>query len=539
MSSHPSKRRGARIASMGVAALGVGALLAGWTAGGTAVANASTSSKTPKALTVALSQNPDTLDPGQTGLVGSVKVDAQIFDPLIWRFSGSKKYEPGLATSYTANADATEYTFHLRHGVTFQDGTRFDANAVKATFDHIADPATKSASAVTSLGPYKGTTVVDPYTVKVDFTSSYPAFNTLVASEQFGIDSPTALKKYGADYGQHPVGTGPFTFQSFTSGSSVKLTRNAKYDWGPKRFGSGAAKLSSLTFRILTSPTSQNNALKTGEVQVADGLDPQDVASAKKAGKRTTTVAAAGMPYGWLLNVDKAPTNDPLVRQAIAHAIDRKSIISTLFAGEFKLATSVVTRATPGYASAGSAFSYNQKKAGKLLDRAGWKMVDGKRQKHGKTLTISMINIANFGFDDMSTLVQSQLASVGITAKLSDQAFPTVGQTYNNGGSNTASWFFWSLDPNMIKSVFTCAQVKSGFNWSHSCSASLDKQIDAADATTSTTARNAAFASVFRKINKQAAFIPVYDLKAIYVTNGITGLASTPDGDAYYAGVGK
>lgn len=538
MIAHRSRRRGLRFIVSGLAALAAGALLAGCAQGGGSAAEPATS-KAPSDLVVALSQNPDSLDPGQSGLVGSIKVAAQIFDPLIWRFSGSTDYEPGLATSYSVNSDSTEYTFTLRKGVTFQDGTPFNADAVKATFDHIADPATKSASAVTSLGPYKETDVIDAYTVKVVFSSPYPAFNTLVASHQFGIDSPTALKKYGADYGQHPVGTGPFTFESFTTGSEVKLTRNDKYDWGPKQFGTGPAKLRSLTFRILTDPTAQNNALKTGEIQVADGLNPQDVSAAKDAGKRITTVDAAGMPYGYLINVDKAPTDDLLVRQAITHAIDRKSIITTLFAGEFDLATSVVTKATPGYVDAGDALAYDPKRAGELLDRAGWKLVDGKRMKDGKQLSVDMINIANFGFDDMSTMVQSQLAAVGISATLSDQAFPTVGQTYNQGGSNTASWFFWSLDPNMIKSVFTCAQVASGFNWSHYCSADLDKQIDAADATADPKARDAAFADVFTAINEQAAFIPIYDLKAIYVSNGITGIASTPDGDAYYAGIGK
>jgi peptide/nickel transport system substrate-binding protein len=537
MMPQPSPRRALRLVTA-VAALAAGALLAGCAEGATGTPSGSTAAA-PTDLVVALSQNPDSLDPGQTGLVGSIKVDAQIFDPLIWRFSGSKDYEPGLATKYSVNADSTEYTFTLRDGVTFQDGTPFTAAAVKATFDHIADPATKSASAVTSLGPYKETDVVDPHTVKVVFSSPYPAFNTLVASEQFGIASPTALAKYGADFGQHPVGTGPFSFVSFTNGSEVKLKRNPDYNWGPKQFGAGAPKLASLTFRVLTSPTSQNNALRTGEVQVADGLHPQDVVDAKKAGKSVTTVDAAGMPYGWLINVDKAPTDDPLVRQAIAHAIDRKSIITTLFAGEFDLATSVVTRATPGYVSAGDTYSYDVKKAGKLLDQAGWKLVNGKREKDGKPLTVQMINIANFGFDDMSTLVQSQLAAVGITATLSDQAFPTVGQTYNQGASNTASWFFWSLDPNMIKSVFTCAQVASGFNWAHYCDPKLDQQIAAADGTADPTARSAAFADVFTEINKQVAFIPVYDLKAIYVTDGISSLPSTPDGDAYYAGVGK
>jgi peptide/nickel transport system substrate-binding protein len=523
-------------------ALTAGTLLAGCAQGGSgsSASSSSSTSKVPTSLTVGLSQNPVSLDPGQTGLVGSNKVDSQIFDPLIWRFAGSKSYEPGLALSYTVNADATEFTFKLRHDVKFQDGTPFNAAAVKATFDHIVDPATKSLSAASSMGPYKETDVIDDYTAKVVFSSPYPAFNTLVASTGLAIDSPTALQKYGADYSNHPVGTGPFSFVSFTNGSEVKLKQNPDYNWGPKQFGTGPAKIKNLTFRVLTDPTAQNNALSTGEIQVADGLDTQDVASAKTAGKSIASVDPAGMPYGYLLNVTKSPTDDIKVRQAISHAVDRKAIITTLFQGQYDLATGVTTKATPGYAAAGDALSYDPKLAGQLLDQAGWKMVNGQRTKDGQPLTIDMVNISNFGFDDMSTIVQSQLKKVGITAKLSDQAFPTVGTTYNTGkDSNTASWFFFSLDPNMIKSVFTCAQIASGFNWSHYCTPDLDKQIAAADATSDPTARDAAFKKVFTELNNQSVFLPIYDLKTILVSNGIKGIIFTPDGLPYYAGLGK
>jgi peptide/nickel transport system substrate-binding protein len=488
-------------------------------------------------LTVGLSQNPDTLDPGQTGLVGASKVDAQIFDTLVYRFPGEDDWTPGLATDMQVNDDATVYTFTLQQGVTFHDGTPFNADAVKATFDHDVDPATASLSAVNSLGPYKETRVVDDYTAEVVFSEPYPSFYQLVSATVLSISSPTAMEKYGTDYGQHPVGTGPFVFESFTSDSEVTLTRNDDYEWGPDQYGDGPSALEDITFRVLTDPSAQNNSLSTGEIDIADGMSTQDTTTAVAGGKVVTGANGAGMPYGYLLNVEKAPTDDPLVRQAILAAVDRQGIIDTLFDGQYELATSIVTSTLPGYTDASDTYAYDPDKAASLLDEAGWKMgSDGVRSKDGKDLELTMIDIANFGFDEMSTLVQAQLGEVGFKVDLSNQAFAAVSVAYNKGDSNTASWFYWQSDPSLAKSIFMCDQVESGFNWAHYCSDDNDAAISAADVNADA---DSAFADVFTALNDAAIYLPIYELRANLVSDPIDGILFTPDATPLYAAVGK
>jgi peptide/nickel transport system substrate-binding protein len=495
-------------------------------------------------LTVGLSQNPDTLDPGATGLVSSFKVDAQIFDTLVYRFSDSPDWKPVLATDMTVNGDATVYTFTLRKDVTFQDGTPFTAAAVKATFDHIVDPATKSLSAIGILGPYAETKIVDDYTAEVVFSASNPAFFNVVSNGVFGISSPAALEKYGAGYGQHPVGTGPFSFESFTSDSDVKLVRNNDYKWGPAAYGTGPSALESLTFRILTDQTAQSNALSTGEIGVADNLTPQDAEAAVSSGKKLSGAGAAGVPYGYLLNLSKAPTDDVKVRQALIHAVDRKAIVDTLFAGQYDVASSVVTPATNGYVDGGDLYAYDPKLAGKMLDDAGWTLgSDGLRSKGGVPLTIDMIDIANFGFDGMSTLIQAQLAAIGVTANLSSQAFAAVAGVYNAGtDSNTASFFYWSPDPgSILNTIYNSAQIATGFNWGHYSSTETDTAIAAANATVDPSGRTAAFAKIITNLNEQAVYLPIYDLKVILVAspNIIKGVIYGNDGSPLYAGIGR
>ncbi len=537
MTSSPLRRSARRPATLLAVAAVLPMLLAGCSEGGS---GGSSSGSDVSSLTVGLSQNPETLDPGATGLIGAVKVDAQIFDTLIHRFQGSKDWTPGLATDMTISPDATEYTFPLRTDVTFHDGTPFNAQAVKATFDHITDPATHSLSALSGLGPYKETQVVDDATVKIVFSSPYPAFATQVAEPTLGISSPTALQKYGTDYGQHPVGTGPFVFQSFTSDSEVKLTRNPDYTWGPREYGDGPPAVENLTFRILSDPSAQTNALSTGEIRLADGMSTQDIAGAESSGKKVTANPISGMPYGYLLNTTKAPTDDLAVRQAVIHAVDRKNIVDSLFDGQYQLATSVVTKGTPGYVDAGDDYSYDPELAAQLLDGAGWtKGADGKRSKNGQPLTLSMIDISDFGFEGMSPLIQAQLAEVGITADLSNQAFPTVATTYNAGTQNTASWFFSAVDPNLVKSVFACDQIATGFNWAHYCDPATDAAIAAADATPDPDARLAAFSDIISTLNDQAVFLPVYDIQSTIVTDDLSGLLFDVDTNPVYAAVGK
>lgn len=489
-------------------------------------------------LTVAVFQNPDSLDPAVTGLVSVSQIDTAIFDTLTYKFAGDPKIYPGLASSWSVSADGKIYSFQLRRDVKFHDGTPFNAAAVKANFDHIADPATKSKAAVGALGPYQETQVVSDYEAKVTFKQPNLAFQNEMSQSTFGMSSPTALQKYASDYGNHPVGTGPFVFQSFQNGQQVRLTRNPDYKWGPTPLGSGPAKVSDIIFRVLSDSAAQRNALNTGEVQVAGNLTPQDVQTATGSGATKATASSAGMPYGYLVNVTKTPTDDVAVRQAIGYAIDKKSIINTLFEGQFDPADSVLTPTTPGYVSSG--VGYDPAKAQQLLDQAGWtKGGDGMRSKNGTPLSLNLINITGFGFDNISTLMQAQLKTIGVAATISDQGFPAVATTYNQGKQNLANWFYYDVDPFTLNTVFACNQVTSGFNWSHYCDKSVDAAILQANETVDTAAREGAYKDIVSKLNASGSFLPIYNTKTILVTKGVTGIKFGPTGQPYFSAANR
>jgi peptide/nickel transport system substrate-binding protein len=491
-----------------------------------------------KSLTVAVLQNPDSLDPAVTGLVSVAQMDASIFDTLTYHFAGDPKIYPGLATSYAISPDGKTYTFTLRKDVKFQDGTPFNAQAVKANFDHIVDPATKSKSAIGALGPYLETQVVNDFEAKVVFKAPNLAFRNEMSEPTFGMSSPAALKKYGSNYSNHPVGTGPFIFKSFQNGQQVTVTRNADYHWGPTPLGSGPAKLSGITFRILPDSSAQRNALTTNEVQVAGNLTPQDVQTAVSSGMTKSTASSTGMPYGYLINVAKAPTDDLAVRQAIEYAVDTKSILSSLFEDQFDAADSVLTATTPGYVP--GSYSYDPGKAEQILDQAGWaKGANGVRSKGGTQLKLTLINITAFGFDNISTLLQAQLKKIGMSVSISDQGFPAVATTYNQSKSNFANWFYYDVDPFTLSTVFKCNQVQSGFNWAHYCDKSVDTAIDAANATVDDNARAEAYKQIVAKLNDSAAFLPIYNTKTILVTAKVNGIKFGPTGQPYFTAASR
>jgi peptide/nickel transport system substrate-binding protein len=483
-------------------------------------------------LAVGLFAEPDSLDPATMRLIPSYQVATSIYDQLLWKLAGdpADEYLPGLATGYTISPDGKSYTFKLRKGVTFHDGTPFNASAVKATFDRIVAPATKSVSAKAALGPYESSTVVDDYTVQVDFAAPNGGFLNNVASPLLAIVSPTAAGQQGALFGRHPVGTGPFKFSSWLAGQSIQLVPNEKYTWGPDVAGlKGPAKLSQLTFRIVSSSPSQANALQTGALQIAQGMDIPDVVRLIKAGFQQQVVGASGMPFGFMLNVQKAPTNDIRVRQAIQYATNVDAINSTVFSNVYQKANTVLTSQTFGYSSA-SGYSYQPDRAASLLDQAGWKKgSDGMRSKDGQPLNLSWLLSTGFGFQDAAELMSAQLQNVGITSQITQQASPEVFANIEKGIMNVSSIYDYAADPYVLNTLFSCAQVGDGPNYAHFCSPQIDNQIAAANETVSAGARAAAYESIQNELMQQAMFVPIYSLAAVFVTaKSVSGIAYTP-----------
>ncbi|WP_207400555.1 ABC transporter substrate-binding protein [Actinomadura roseirufa] len=385
-------------------------------------------SGTPKrggTLTLALPGDPISLYPrAVTPLVR--EVTRPIVDSLLALDPATKKPVPWLAESYQANADATEFTFHLRAGVTFSDGTPLDAKAVKANFDDIiANKAKAVGSTATTLldqGGYKETVAVDDRTVVQRFAKPYPTWPLWAAGAGFGILAPKTLALPYADRFDKVVGSGPFVLQSYVKNSQVVLTRRAGYRWGPQtRKHDGDAYLDKVVYKVVTEPSVRTGALKTGQVQLAGALNPADIAPVRGAGFSIVAQKIPRLTEGVVVTgADRAPLKEAEVRQALVKAVDAKQVRDTLLTPEWGVPTSVVTAATVGHADQSALLKPDPAGAASLLDKAGWAPGgDGIRAKGGTRLTLKLgwLNRGNPWDQPLIELLTAQFKKLGVELK--------------------------------------------------------------------------------------------------------------------------
>jgi peptide/nickel transport system substrate-binding protein len=447
-----------------------------------------------------------------------------MFDPLVWWLPDAagtgSQFVPGLAESYTVSPDASVYTFTLRKDVTFHDGTKFDATAVKATYDHIVDPATKSKSGLGALGPYKETRIIDPYTVEISFTEPNASFLHQQAAGNFGISSPTALQKYGpTGFGNNPVGSGPFKFESYATGDQLTMVKNPDYTWGPAGLSTGPAPLDKLVFRIVTDDSGRYNALQSGQLQIAMNLPPNNISAAQKSDKYVQlTVPSIGTPNGFPINVTKPPTDDPLVREAIMYAVDQDKLVKDVLFGVYASAHNVLTPITPGYGKAASSiYSYDPAKAGALLDQAGWTMgADGVRTKNGQPLALTIILYSGAGLELPTQFIVSELNKVGFSATTTVQPFATAQGSFNSGLHNLGSFGYYGADPYLLNIWVNSDAIPSGFNWSHYANPAVDQMIAKANATADETGRDTLYEQVGTTLMQDAMFLPLWDVAGTF-----------------------
>jgi peptide/nickel transport system substrate-binding protein len=469
-------------------------------------------------VTAAIYASPNSLDPATIRLIPEYQVVSSIYDQLLWKLPAlsTSRFYPGLATSYSVSDDGKAFTFQLRKGVTFHDGTSFDATAVKYTFDRIANPATKSISSLAVLGPYQETKVLGQYAAQVIFKAPNAGFLDNVASPLLAV-VPSSAAKAGANFARKPVGSGPFRFVSWTADLDIVLERNPDYTWGPSVAGlGGPAQPAKLVFRILTDPATQVSALETGAISIAQDLETVQVQSLTGSGQyKKDVVTTAGMPYGFMMNVKKAPTDEVKVRQAVEYAVNRDEVIRTLFNGLYGPANSLITPPTFGWNSR-QFFDYDPDKAKSLLDEAGWKG-SGTRSRSGTSLSLSWLLSEGFGFTDAAQLIASQLQDVGIHSSISQEASPGVFANIEKGVMNVSSIFDYAADPYVLGELFGCAEVGVGPNYGHYCNPAVDKQIALANATPDNATRLKIYQSVQTVIMNAAVFIPIYNLANVYV----------------------
>lgn len=485
-------------------------------------------------------QDPDTLDPHTTGLAATSRILIHIYDPLVWKEPGKDEFHPGLAESWEVSDDGTEYDFTLRQDVSFHNGEKFNADAVKFSYDRIVDPETKSL-ARSSLGPYNRTDIIDEYTVKVVFDEPYAPFLTYVGVvNSMRPVSPKAYEELGEDVNVHPVGTGPFMFKEYVKQDHFTMVRNPDYNWGANFWDhQDAAYLDEILWKIIPEPSTRVSALDNGEVMIIEEVRPQDVERYQAEDDKyyIQSSGTPGQPRMILINTMKVPTDDVAVRRACIMATDQDTIINTLYKGVFKPSHSLLDPLTPGYAEdLDGYYTFNLEKAKQTLDEAGWiEGDDGIRQKDGVPLTINFISNAANDFKNIAELMQATYREVGMAMEISFESQPSVFSTYNKGPQNFGDFFFWSPDPDQLKTTYHSSNIETGFNWSHFDNPDFDALVEQGAEEADPAARIDLYHQAQEILWDQATSIPVQEKISLIVSqNEVKNIKFESNAYPYY-----
>ncbi len=322
-------------------------------------------------IIVGLQAEPTTLDSQQISDYNSHRAAYGIYDNLLRFKDESTEVEPGLVESWEISDDGTVYTLFLRQGVKFHDGTDFNAEAVKFNLERQIDPnhpfhdTGEFPYAEFTWGTVDKIEVVDDYTVKITLKEPFAPFLNHLAMHPAAMASPAAIEKFGRDFSNNPVGTGPFKFVSWTPGVEVVLEKNPDH-WR------SVPHVDRVIYRPIIEDQSRLTELEAGGVNFIVNIPPDDLGRLKED-TRFTVVEQPGMHTWWVaFNQSKAPFNDTRVRQAMNYAVNKQAIVDNLLQGTGTLAINPLPPVVWSYTDDIQRYDYNPEKAKELLAEAGY-----------------------------------------------------------------------------------------------------------------------------------------------------------------------
>ncbi|TLS38728.1 glutathione ABC transporter substrate-binding protein [Pseudalkalibacillus caeni] len=473
-------------------------------------------------ITVGVADNFISMDPHDTNDTLSYSAQKSMLEGLVG-FDKDMNVIPVLAEDYEASDNAKEFTFKLREGVTFHDGTPFNAEAVKVNVDRLADPDNNlKRHSLFSL--VDKTEVVDEYTVKVSLKEPFGAMINNFAHPAAMMISPKALEEYGKDVARNPVGTGPYKFSEWEPGDHLSVEKNEDY------WQDGLPKLDGITFKPVPENGSRVAMLQTGE---ADYIYPVPTEQANEIQGKDGIVIESDpsiIVRYMSMNTNKEPFNDLKVRQAINYAINKEAFVKVVMQGFGSELDSVIAPNTQFY-SKQDPYKYDIEKAKQLLKEAGY--------ENGFEATI-------WGSNNSSTMkgmefLQQQLSQVGIkldvepmeSGTMSDKIWSVENpedaeiELYYGGWSPSTGDADWGIRPLLGGESFP----PQSYNTAYYKNDKADKLINDALQTADPDVREKAYADVQKILWEDApwAFLAVTNTMG-GKKNYLEGVYLLPDG---------
>lgn len=497
-------RRGLFLAAAGAVALSFG------------IPDRAVAQTPPGVLIVGQIAEPKSLDPAAVTAVNDFRILVNVYEGLTRYKSGTLEVEPGLATGWEISDDGTEYTFTLREGVSFHDGTPFNAQAVKFNFDRMLD----ENHPFHDTGPFplsfffsavETTEVVDDMTVKFALNAPYAPFLSNLAYPTGLIVSPAAVEANGMDFGRNPVGTGPFKFAEWRSNEAVVVERNDAY-WGD------AAGTEAVVFRPITDANTRVAEMLAGGIDLMVEVPPTSLGQFQGDG---FSVAEQAGPHVWflILNAKEGPFADVRVRQAANYAINKEAIVNDVLEGTATVAAGPTPPAFAwAYNEALDPYPYDPGKARALLAEAG---------AEGAELTFYVTEGGSGMLDPvpMGTAIQADLQAVGLNVTIETYEWNTFLGEVNpglEGKADMAEMAWMTNDPDTLPYLALRTEAwpdKGGFNSGYYSNPQVDELLEAARTATDQAERARLYREMQTIVQEDAPWVFVANWKQNAVTS--------------------
>jgi peptide/nickel transport system substrate-binding protein len=468
----------------------------------------------------------------------SIWTAAHVLQTLVRVDFKTGAFKPGLAESWKVSADGRVLTFTLKAGVMFQDGTPFNAQAVKFNFDRAREQKSYvwneiGGDLIQAIDAKSATTLIISYS-KV-FADVPGAF----AREETGISSPAAIQKFGDQYGTTAlVGTGPFKFVNWVPSSEVVLERWDGYKWGSREMDgiTGPSAVRRVSFRGIHEEQARWVALKSGQIQLAR-IGRQFAKEARETpNMRVALVGKVGTSRMFLFNVTKAPTNALAVRQAFAYAIDRKAILgSPGYAGIGNVSYMPMANANwpaDPQALKGANYLYDPAKAQEILQADGWvaNPQTGVREKAGQRLVLKTVIFPDGDSEVEIAPAQAMLQKVGIGLDIVQGDLNFWLSSLKKGEFDVSIWSTTSEGWAPMFNMFTSSGAYN-YGYSNPKVDGLAKQLEI---TRTAAERKTQMADLMSQVLKDAYVIPIIDQAFPWaMSRNLDGLQWLPMGFAY------
>ncbi|WP_081747566.1 ABC transporter substrate-binding protein [Arthrobacter sp. Br18] len=411
-----------RIAARGAGLTVVAGLLASCASpAGTQAVSADATPVDGGVLNVSISAEPGCLDGHGISATQQQFLGRLIYDNVV-TLDDNGEMAPYLAESWDISEDGKTYTFHLKEGVTFSDGSPWNATVFQQNLEHMRDPATKSPLAAAYIAPYVDGTVIDDHTFEVHLEYAYTPFLYTLAQSWLGMTSGKAITESPGTLCQNPVGSGPYVLEEYQPGQSISYAKREGYGWAPEWLGeTGEAHLDGVEVTVVAEPVIRHQSLVSGQYGLTENLAPQNAAAVQADPAFTyENLPRTGSPYVLGFNLNREPFSDPAVREAFAAAVDTEAVTESLGFGTYTPVDSYLSKESKYYDPSVEGIPHDPERAHQLLDDAGWDSRDaeGFRIKDGERLTVEVPTVEASAPSPLLVQLQGEVRQAGIELEI-------------------------------------------------------------------------------------------------------------------------